>query len=90
MKARANKAHGTVRAFTGREFVSYEYRPVPADCYDEAGRLEVGGFLELQHDPPAAPVNPLEALTVKATPRHSFGTTRIIPWLEEVGTDNGS
>ena len=66
MEAQAKAPHSTVRAFTGREFVSYEYRPVPADCYDEAARLEAGGYLELKHGPPAAaPVNPLEALTVK-------------------------
>jgi pyruvate/2-oxoglutarate dehydrogenase complex dihydrolipoamide acyltransferase (E2) component len=54
MKAKAKKPHGTIRAFTGREFVAYEWRPVPAGSEDEAGRLEAGGYLELKREPPPA------------------------------------
>jgi hypothetical protein len=51
MKARATKPYGTVRAFTGLEFVVYEWRPVPDGNEDEAKRLEAGGYLELQSPP---------------------------------------
>jgi len=66
MKARARAPHRTIQAFTGREFVGYEWRPVPDGAEDEAMRLEAGGFLELQSDdPPAAPPPVVE---VNATP----------------------
>ena len=54
MNARAKRPHRTIRAFTGREFVSYEWRPVPDGTDDEAARLEAGGYLELKKDPPVA------------------------------------
>ena len=49
MEARARQPHRMVQAFTGREFVSYEWRPVPAGAGEEAKRLEAGGVLELRH-----------------------------------------
>ena len=58
MKARAKRPHRTIRAFTGREFVSYEWRRVPEDSDDEAERLEAGGYLELKNDPPAVVAAP--------------------------------
>ena len=65
MKAKARKEHGIIRAFTGREFVVYEWRPVPDGCEDEAKRLEAGGYLELQSPPVAIKAKPI----VKARPR---------------------
>jgi hypothetical protein len=50
MKARAKKSHKPVRAFTGLEFVSYEWRPIPDGCEDEAARLADWGYLELQYE----------------------------------------
>lgn len=59
MKARAKLPHRTIRAFTGREFVSYEWRPVPPGHDDEAARLEAGGYLILlSDDPPAVAPEP--------------------------------
>jgi pyruvate/2-oxoglutarate dehydrogenase complex dihydrolipoamide acyltransferase (E2) component len=65
MKAKAKNPHGMIRAFTGREFVSYEWRPVPAGADDEAERLEASGYLELKRDAPpkAAP----EVVKINAT-----------------------
>lgn len=40
-----------VTAFTGREYVRYEFRPVPVGCEDEARR---NPYLELQEDEPQA------------------------------------
>ena len=51
MKAKAKSPHRMIRAFTGREFVSYEWRLVPEGSDDEAERLEAGGYLELKSEP---------------------------------------
>ena len=53
MKARAKAPHRLVRAFTGLEFVHYEWRRVPAGCDDEAERLEAAGLLEFSQLPAA-------------------------------------
>jgi hypothetical protein len=55
MKARAKLPHRVIRAFTGREFVNYEYRPVPEGGEDEAARLVDGGYLELEPKPAPPP-----------------------------------
>lgn len=47
MKAKSNLPY-PVTAFTGREFVRYEWRAVPVGCEAEAQRLADAGILELQ------------------------------------------
>ena len=46
-KVKGSYAGGLVRAFTGREYVRYEYRIVPEGCEAEAHRLNELGLLEL-------------------------------------------
>ena len=52
MEAKAKAPHSVIRAFTGREFVKYEWRPVPPGHDDEARRLELDGWLVIQDDEP--------------------------------------
>ena len=61
MEAKAKPPHRVVRAFTGLEFVHYEWRRVPAGCDDEAERLEAAGLLEFSQ----LPVAPLPSLVIK-------------------------
>jgi pyruvate/2-oxoglutarate dehydrogenase complex dihydrolipoamide acyltransferase (E2) component len=63
MKAKAKNPHRTIRAFTGLEYVAYEWRPVPAGNDDEVARLAGWGYLELEDDAPpaAAAVNATES-----------------------------
>lgn len=49
MQARALTAY-PINAFTGRELVRYEWRPVPAGCEAEAERLAAAGLVELRRD----------------------------------------
>lgn len=55
MKARAKMPHRTVRAFTGKEYVSYEWREVPDGVWDEAQRLYEADYLELLMEKAAEP-----------------------------------
>jgi pyruvate/2-oxoglutarate dehydrogenase complex dihydrolipoamide acyltransferase (E2) component len=66
MKARASKPHRTIRAFTGRLFVSYEWRPVPVGSEDEAERLAVGGYLDLKPEVQEASIP--APVVIEATP----------------------
>lgn len=43
-----------VKAFTGREYVKYEWRTVPDGNEAEAHRLEEDGLLEYRQGPPPA------------------------------------
>lgn len=65
MKARAKPPHRLVRAFTGLEFVHYEWRRVPVGNDGEAERLEVAGLLEFERMPVAAA--PVAVVKVDAT-----------------------
>ena len=65
MEAKAKPPHRVVRAFTGLEFVHYEWRRVPAGCDDEAERLEAAGLLEFSQLPAAPP--PVPVVKVDAT-----------------------
>ena len=47
-----SKASFTVRAFSGIEFVAYEWRPVPAGFEGEARRNQ---FLDVQESAPVEP-----------------------------------
>lgn len=51
MKIKAKMPYRLVRAFTGQEFVNYEWRPVPEGSEDEARRLEAAGYAELLVEP---------------------------------------
>lgn len=83
MKAKALTAY-PINAFTGREFVRYEWRQIPAGCEAEAERLEAAGLLELKRGgdltPPAGfpggdklPVN-ISSDSVKIEPPPTLGT----------------
>lgn len=65
MDAKAKAPHRVVRAFTGLEFVHYEWRRVPDGHNDEAERLEAAGLLEFERVPVAAA--PLAVVKVDAT-----------------------
>lgn len=63
MKARS-KRFGSITAFSGREFVRYEWRDVPAGFEDEARR---NSLLELTDDTvnPAPDLEPLSLVEVE-------------------------
>jgi hypothetical protein len=64
MKAKSNKPY-PINAFTGREYVPYEWRDVPAGKEDEAQR---NPYLELLDDEPETPAVEHEPEAAEAAP----------------------
>lgn len=67
MKIKAKEPYRLVRAFTGQDFVNYEWRPVPEGGEDEALRLEAAGYAVLLRDvPEPEPEAPIDATPAAA------------------------